>query len=128
MGLRYGLERMKQLGLSQQEVRLIGGGARSPVWRQIVANIFNLPVVAPEIEEGPAFGAALQAMWCRTKSNISDLAHRQVVLDESTRKLPMVEKVPIYDELYELYHKTAQTLMESEVFPLHRCFIESEHK
>jgi xylulokinase len=125
MGLRYGLKRMRQLGLSYQEVRLIGGGSRSPVWRQIVADIFNLPVVSPEIKEGPAFGAALQAVWCKTRFDIGDLARQYVVLDEKTRRMPQNQHVPVYDELYELYENASHRLIDSNIFPLHRRFIEA---
>jgi len=124
MGLRYGLERMRQLGLSFQEVRLIGGGARSPVWRQIVADIFNLPVVSPGIEEGPAFGAALQAAWCKSREEIRDLAGRYVSLAEKTRRLPMGRNVPVYDGLYELYKTASYELVDSEIFSRHRQLIE----
>jgi xylulokinase len=123
MGLRYGLERMRKLGLSYQEVRLLGGGARSPVWRQIVADIFNLPVVSPEIEEGPAFGAALQALWCKTGADIGDLARQYVALDEKTRRLPLDQHVSVYNDLYELYKNASHRLIASDIFPLHRKLI-----
>ena len=123
MGLRYGLERLKQLGLSYQEVRLIGGGARSPVWRQMAADIFNLPVVSPTIEEGPAVGAALQAVWCKTRNNVGDLARQYVALDEENRRLPHRHNVSVYDELYALYKNACSSLINSSVFPQHRSFI-----
>lgn len=59
--LRDGLVIMQELGLALDEVRLIGGGARSAVWRQIVADVLGQPVTTMRAEEGPAFGAALLA-------------------------------------------------------------------
>jgi xylulokinase len=55
------LDLMAGLGLPIDEVRATGGGARSPFWRQLQADVFGLPVHRASIEEGPAFGAALLA-------------------------------------------------------------------
>ncbi len=60
--LRHGLERLVELGIKADEVVLTGGGARSRTWRQIVADICNVPVTVLKNEEGAAFGAALQAL------------------------------------------------------------------
>jgi xylulokinase len=55
------LDLMVGLGVPIDEVRATGGGARSPLWRQLQADVFGLPVHRASIEEGPAFGAALLA-------------------------------------------------------------------
>jgi xylulokinase len=55
------LDLMIGLGVPIDDVRATGGGARSPFWRQLQADIFGLPVHRSSIEEGPAFGAALLA-------------------------------------------------------------------
>lgn len=62
LGLAYGLERMKELGIVPMEIRLTGGGSKSAVWRQICADIFNCPVVTLAESEGAALGAAIQAL------------------------------------------------------------------
>ena len=62
LGLAYGLERMKELGIVPTEIRLTGGASKSAVWRQICANIFNCPIVTLAQSEGAALGAAIQAM------------------------------------------------------------------
>lgn len=59
--LRDGLEIMHELDLPIRNVRVIGGGARSPLWRQMQADILGQPVTTMRAEEGPAFGAALLA-------------------------------------------------------------------
>ncbi len=59
--LRDGLEIMRDIGLDVGEVRVTGGGARSPLWRQMQADVFNAPITRMRAEEGPAFGAALLA-------------------------------------------------------------------
>ncbi len=53
---------MRELGREVTEIRAIGGGAKSPLWRQIQADVFGADVLTLEIDEGPAFGAALLAM------------------------------------------------------------------
>jgi xylulokinase len=59
--LRDGLEVLREMGISLREVRLVGGGARSPLWREIQRNVFNLPVRVGVADHGAAYGAALLA-------------------------------------------------------------------
>jgi xylulokinase len=60
-GLRDSLELMRALGLSIQQVRASGGGARSRLWRQILADVFDTQIVTVKVTEGAAYGAALLA-------------------------------------------------------------------
>jgi xylulokinase len=61
-GLADSLDLLRQAGVTTvQEFRLSGGGARSPVWRQILADVLNVSLVTTEIDEGAAYGAALLA-------------------------------------------------------------------
>ncbi len=60
-GLKDSLELIKKRGVVIEKVRAIGGGAKSKVWQQIIADIFAIPVDLLEIEEGPAYGAAMLA-------------------------------------------------------------------
>ena len=123
-GLRYGLDRLRELGLKPTGVHLIGGGAKSAVWRQIVADVFDLQVVCPAVEEGPAFGAAIQAMWTEVGGSIRDLVTRFVAVDESTRRVPILENREIYRESYRLYQLCSQQLIQSSLFPEHRKLIQ----
>jgi len=59
--LRDSLEIMKELGLDVAQIRITGGGARSPFWRQLLADVFARPTVRTVADEGPAYGAALLA-------------------------------------------------------------------
>ena len=56
------LDIIEQLGVPVASVRVSGGGARSPFWRQLLANILGKPIVTLETQEGSAYGAALLAM------------------------------------------------------------------
>lgn len=60
-GLRDSLELMRALGITPNETRASGGGARSALWRQILADVFNTPIVASPVAQGAAYGAALLA-------------------------------------------------------------------
>jgi xylulokinase len=59
--LGQSLNLLRGAGVQAEVVRLTGGGARSPLWRQILADVFECPVVIQAHDEGPAYGAALLA-------------------------------------------------------------------
>jgi len=64
LGMNYGLRRLRELGVTTTQIRATGGGARSKVWRQIMADVFNAQVVTLVEPEAAAYGAGLQAYWC----------------------------------------------------------------
>ena len=64
LGMNYGLRRLVELGVQPKQIRATGGGAKSKVWRQIMADVFNAEVATLQVSEGAAYGAALQALWC----------------------------------------------------------------
>ena len=94
LGMNHGLRRLAALGVKPQEIRVTGGGSKTPVWRQIMADVFGVPVVAMIEDEGAALGAALQAAWCdalhsgNKKSKITDFTQGAVAVNESTRCIP----------------------------------------
>ena len=61
LSMRAGLDVMRALGTAVDEVRATGGGARSPLWLQLQADIYGCPVRRTFVDEGPAYGAALLA-------------------------------------------------------------------
>jgi xylulokinase len=82
LGLAYGLERMKEMGIVPTEIRLTGGASKSAIWRQICANIFNCPVVTLAQSEGAALGAAIQALaTVQTTKSIADWSSAIVELN-----------------------------------------------
>ena len=60
-GLRDSLELLRELGVAPERGRVSGGGARSGLWREIVASVLGLPIELTVVEEGSAYGAALLA-------------------------------------------------------------------
>jgi xylulokinase len=72
LGLAYGLQRMRTLGITPTEIRLTGGGSKSALWRQICADVFRCRVVTLAESEGAALGAAIQALAClETKKTVN---------------------------------------------------------
>ena len=101
VGLAYGLTRFKELGLTPSEIRLTGGGSRSAAWRQIVADVFGVPVVTLSTAEGAGLGAAIQAAYVALNDSghsttMGALCARLVQLDDSTRCTPDAGRHALY--------------------------------
>ncbi|MBV4474914.1 xylulokinase [Pseudomonas botevensis] len=114
-GLRYGLDLLRQNGLQSRSICLTGGGSKSAVWRQIVADIMNTPVICTEQSEAAALGAAIQAAWCKSWSNghedtLADLCERCVKLDPNSETLPVAASVAAFEQAYERYRQHVATL------------------
>ena len=118
MGMNYGLRRLAALGVKAKEIRVTGGGAKSAVWRQVMADIFGVPVVAMVEDEGAALGGALQAAWCvalrngNKKAKLTDFTTGTVALDETTRCTPNKANVARYRELQTLQDQLSGALRE----------------
>ena len=126
LGMNYGLRRLAELGMKPTQIRATGGGAKSKVWRQIMADIFNTEVVTLKVTEGAAYGAALQALWCwrqqqGEKVNISDITDEFVTLNKEETARPDKKNVEVYRELQELQDDTSAALRK--VFAKHRKFV-----
>ncbi|MBA1228729.1 xylulokinase [Pseudomonas viridiflava] len=107
-GLRYGLDLLRASGIKSERIRLIGGGSKSAVWRQIVADIMDTPVVCTSFAEAAALGAAIQAAWCwSTTTGESDtlqaLCERCVSLDSASETHPIAQNVVAYQQVYQRY-------------------------
>ena len=126
LGMNFGLRRLRELGIDPTEVRLTGGGARSAVWRQIIADVFGVPVVAMKTDEGAALGAALQAAWCADRqegrrTSLSDLVNGVVEFDETTRCRPDSSRHAFYRQLQDLQDDLSTALRG--IFARHRKLI-----
>jgi xylulokinase len=123
LGMNYGLRRLAALGVKAREIRVTGGGAKSAVWRQIMADVFGVPVVGMAADEGAALGAALQAAWACArqqgrKAAIGDFTTSMVALDESTRCEPDRARVARYREWQAMQDQLSTTLRP--LFTRHR--------
>lgn len=117
MGLNYGLNRMRELGIDPEEIRLTGGGARNRAWRRIAADVFNAEIVNLKEEEGAAYGAALQAMWTHRlqqgeRVTMSEITDDLVELDESSRLKPIKRNAEIYERLQSTQDRLSMDLRE----------------
>jgi xylulokinase len=118
LGLRYGLDVLKAQGIEPDEIRLVGGGAKSRLWRQMAADIFDLPVIRPKSEEAGAMGAALQAMWCYLTekeggASLKELTDDFVSLDEDSRAMPGKPEAVQYADIYQHYMQLKEKLWDS---------------
>ncbi|MGR4069079.1 xylulokinase [Halomonas sp. LR3S48] len=105
-GMRYGLELLGPLAAGASQIRLVGGGARSPVWRQMVADITGTQVICPQVTDAAALGAALQAAWCeRRELSLAALCERLVHLDEASLAEPEATNVKAYEAVYTRYRE-----------------------
>ena len=114
-GLRFGVDLLRQNGLQSRSICLIGGGSKSTVWRQVVADIMNTAVVCTEQSEAAALGAAIQAAWCKSRESgreesLADLCERCVKLDPASETLPIAQNVVASQQAYERYQQHVATL------------------
>ena len=101
-GLRDSLEIIKEMSVPIKQIRLTGGGAKSLLWRQIQADIFNHPVVTINVDEGPAFGAAIIAgVGVGVYKSFSEATDN--IIKVSNQIEPIKKNVKIYDEFYQIY-------------------------
>lgn len=112
LSLRDGLVIMQELGLPLHEIRIIGGGARSAVWRQIMADVLGQAVVTMRAEEGPAFGAALLAgVGVGVYSDVQAAVAATVATGAITE--PQPAQAARYAELYTMYRELYGALKPS---------------
>jgi xylulokinase len=102
---------MKNAGLADvEQVRISGGGAKSPIWRQILADVLNVELVTVNTTEGAAYGAALLAgvgagTWPDVPSACDQLL--QITGSTSPRQTDVYEKLyPFYQGLYKVLAPT----------------------
>lgn len=126
LGMNYGLRRLAKLGVKAKQIRATGGGAKSKLWRQIMADVFDAQVVTLKVSEGAAYGAALQALWCwrlqkGEKARIEDITDEFVELNKAETAEPSAKAVATYRELQELQDDLSESLRG--VFAKHRKFV-----
>ena len=126
LGMNYGLRRLAALGVKPTQIRATGGGAKSKLWRQIMADVFNTEVVTLKVAEGAAYGAALQALWCwrlqaGEKIGIHELTSQFVAVQRAETAEPQPANVAIYQELQAIQDELSLALRG--VFARHRQFV-----
>ena len=110
-GLRDSLEVARSLGIKIERTKICGGGAKSPLWKKIIANVMNLKVDVPAVEEGPSMGGAmLAAVGCGAYPDVETIAEKFVHVVETVEPDP--ELVAKYEERYQKFKKLYPTMKE----------------
>jgi xylulokinase len=122
LNLGYGFSRMRSLGLKPSEIRATGGGAKSRLWLQIVADVFKTPVVTLAEQEAAAYGAALQSIWSYEREKGRDVGIAEIVSERVKKAKLTVEpkktNLAVYDVLQERFNSLWMSL--DEEFRAHR--------
>jgi sugar (pentulose or hexulose) kinase len=126
LGMNYGLRRLGELGVKPAQIRATGGGSKSKIWRQIMADVFNAEVVTLKVSEGAAFGAALQALWCWRREqgesvSIQEITDQFVQVETAETAEPVPEHVAAYQELQAIQDDLSSSLRDA--FRKHRQFV-----
>ena len=104
-GLRDSLEVARSLGIQIERTKICGGGAKSPLWKKMIANIMNLKVDVLEVEEGPSLGGAmLAAVGCGAYPDVETIGKKL------TKIVDTVEPEPALVEKYEARYKKFREL------------------
>ncbi len=109
--LRDSLEVAKSLGIRIERTKICGGGAKSPLWKKMIANIMNLKVDVIESEEGPALGGAmLAAVGCGEYPDVETIAEKLVKVVDTVE--PEDELGAKYEEKYQKFKKIYPAVKE----------------
>jgi len=111
-GLCDSLKIIREQNIPIHEVRVSGGGAKSYLWRQILADIFGQPIHVVNSVEGPAFGAAiLAAVGAGEFAGVEEACNQMIKTVKQTE--PIAANVEKYKFIYEIYHQLYATLEKS---------------
>lgn len=103
-GLRDSLEVARSLGIKIERTKICGGGAKSPLWKKIIANVMNLKVDVIESEEGPGYGGAmLAAVGCGEYDSVQEAADQLVKVVDTVE--PDAKLVAKYEAKYQQFRE-----------------------
>jgi xylulokinase len=103
-------DQMSKIGLPLRQIQVVGGGARSRLWRQIKADVTGLPIALPQTIETTALGAAMLALvGMGLCASLEEAAHQSVHIIEVQEPHP--ETHARYEEFYQLYRSTYSALL-----------------
>ena len=109
--IRDSFEIAKSLGIEIRKTKICGGGAKSPLWKKIIANILGISVQIIESEEGPGYGGAiLAAVGCVEFASVKDACEQLVKVVDTVE--PEADLVAKYDEKYKKF---------KEIYPTVKC-------
>ena len=102
--IRDSVEVARSLGIAIKTSKICGGGARSELWKRILANVLNMTLECPVSEQGPGMGGAMLAMVaCGAYSNVQDVCDRFVQVASTVEPEPVL--VAKYEKRYQQFRK-----------------------
>ncbi|HKM22687.1 MAG TPA: xylulokinase [Lachnospiraceae bacterium] len=108
-GIRDSFEVAKSLGIKIEKTKICGGGAKSLLWKKIMANVLGIRVEVIESEEGPGYGGAmLAAVACGEYASVEEAAEKLVKVVGAVE--PEAELVAKYEEKYQQFKKIYPTV------------------
>ncbi len=111
-GIRDSLEAAKNLGIEIKKSFITGGGAKSPLWKKIFANVLNISLEIPETEQGPGYGGAiLAAVACGEYESVEAACKELIKVTDTVE--PEAELAAKYEEKYQVFHQLYPALKES---------------
>lgn len=109
--LRDCVEAARACGTEIKSTKLCGGGAKSHLWRQIIADVLNISVEIPKTQEGPAYGGAMLAMVaCGEYSDVRSAAENLITVTQTVT--PDTEAAKGYDKRYRIFKKLYPALKD----------------
>ncbi len=112
--IRDSFEVAKSLGIKIERSKICGGGAKSPLWKKIIANVLNIKIDSIESEEGPGYGGAmLAAVGCGEYGSVEEAAQKLVKIVDTVE--PEAELAAKYEEKYRRFAKIYPAV--KELFP-----------
>lgn len=109
--IRDSFEVAKSLGIDISRSKICGGGAKSPLWKKIIANVLNIKLDIMESEEGPGYGGAmLAAVACGEYASVEEAAHKLVKVVETIE--PTEDIAKRYEERYQKFAQIYPALKE----------------
>ena len=113
-GIRDSFEVARSQGIKIESTKICGGGAKSPLWKKMMANVLGIPVEVIESEEGPGYGGAiLAAVGCGEYASVEEAADKLVKVIDVVK--PDAELTAKYEERYQTFKQIYPAL--KEVFP-----------
>ncbi len=107
--LRDSLEVARSLGINLERSKICGGGAKSPLWKKMIANVCNIKVDVIESEQGPGMGGAmLAAVACGEYKSVQEAADAIVKVVDTVEPDPGLVK--LYEERYQQFKKIYPTV------------------
>lgn len=112
--VRDSFEVARSLGICIERSKICGGGAKSPLWKKIIANVLNIKIDSIESEEGPGYGGAmLAAVGCGEYASVEEAAQKLVKVVDTV--VPEPELAAKYEERYRKFSKIYPAV--KELFP-----------